>query len=121
LGQAVVTAAQVNGTWAETSGNPRGVSATFKIKALGGQKLQVEFRGNNAAAGFSNQVKGIAIIKGNTAIFKPAEAQDYSGGPCVITLKFIDGDLMVTETGGCGWGRGITAEGRYQKKIKKRG
>jgi hypothetical protein len=37
-GQTVVTASQVNGTWRNKYG-------TFKVRALGNQKLRVEFSG----------------------------------------------------------------------------
>lgn len=115
----VVTAAQVNGNWEEMNNDPRGVSSRFTIKALGGGKLQVQFRGNNAARGFSNVLKGVATITGTTALFKPKDGQVDPDNPCVITLKFVDGTLMVTESGDCGWGAGIAAEGTYFKKVKE--
>jgi hypothetical protein len=114
-----VSAAQINGTWEEMNNYPEGVSATITIKSLGGGKLQVTFLASNSLRKVGNQVKGTVILKGSTAIFKPATAQINKQKPCTITLKFVDGTLMVTEKGECGWGAGITAEGIYNKEIKE--
>jgi hypothetical protein len=119
--QTVVTAAQVNGVWNEVTNEEEGVMRQITVKALGNNKLQVSFIAINNARGFSNTAKGIAVIKGNTAVYKPSDAQVNSKDPCIITLKFIDGDLMITELGECGWGRGVTAEGQYQKQVKEPG
>ena len=55
--------------------------------------------------------QGIATIEGNTAVFKPEGAEDE----CQITLKFTHGKLVVTQTGVCGFGNRVTAEGTYKK------
>lgn len=115
--QTVVTAAQVNGTWKEITDEEGGITRQITVKALGNNKLRVSFIANNPQRHFSNTATGIAVIKGNTAVYKPADAQVDPKNPCVITLKFIDGDLVITEKGECGWGRGVTAEGQYQKII----
>jgi hypothetical protein len=107
--QADVTAKQVNGTW--KSGKNE-----FKIWALGEQKLQIEFSGtfeHNSAYGptaNTGEGSGTARIEGDTAIFKPDGADD-----CEITLKFKGGKLVVTQTGICGFGFNVTAEGTYKK------
>jgi hypothetical protein len=108
--QTIVTAAQVNGIW-RTKNN------TFKVLALGNQKLRVEFSGTyeyntpdgpmaNAGTG-----SGLAFIEGDTARFKPDDADDE----CKITMKFTGGKLIVRQEGGCGFGHNVTAEGTYRK------
>ena len=116
FGQKVVTAAQVNGTWRETLSKANAVSTEFRIWSLGGQKLQVEFFGNNAAGKVSNTATGTATIKGTTATFQPADAQANADSPCVMTLKFTAGKLIVSRKRAiCGWGRGIGSDGTYKK------
>jgi hypothetical protein len=108
--QGDVTAKQVNGTW--KSGKNE-----FKIWALGEQKLQIEFFGTfeyDSAYGptaNTGEGSGTARIEGDTAIFKPDGAED----DCKITLKFKGGKLVVTQTGICGFGFNVTAEGTYKK------
>ena len=113
-GETVVTAAQVNGTWKTKGGE-------FKIWALSQKMLQVEFSGTyeykspegpNVNTG---EGRGVASIEGDTAIFKPDAAEDE----CRITMKFANGKLVVTQTGTCGFGNNVTAEGTY-KKISSR-
>src|SRR5262245_18940452 len=109
-GQTVVTASQVNGTWKSKHGE-------FKVRALGNQKLRVEFSGSYeyvSQAGptvNTGEGKGIAFIEGNTAIFKPDGAEEE----CRITMKFTDGKLVVTQEGVCGFGLNVTAAGTYRK------
>jgi hypothetical protein len=113
--QSDVTAAQVNGTWEMKGGQ-------FKIWALGQQKLQVEFSGSyeykSPAGPMANtgEGSGIALIEGDTAIFKPDGAEDE----CKITLKFSHGKLIATQTGVCGFGNNVTAEGTYKKVSAKK-
>ena len=110
-----VTAAQVNGTWQLRNNE-------FKILALGQQKLQIEFFGTyeykSPAGPMANtgEGSGIAQIDGDTAIFKPEGAEDE----CAITLKFRRGNLVVTQTGICGFGHNVTAEGTYKKVSAKK-
>jgi hypothetical protein len=105
-----VTAAQVNGTWATPANE-------FKIWARGHNRRQIEFFG---AAEYKAQARsmantgegpGIAIIEGDTALFKPDGAED----DCRITLKLAHCKLIVTQTGVCGSGNPVTAEGTYKK------
>jgi hypothetical protein len=109
-GEKSVTAAQVNGTWKSKYGE-------FKIWALGKQRLQVEFSGvyeyKSAYGPTANtgEGSGVATIEGDTAIFKPEGAEEE----CRITLKFTGSKLMVTQTGICGFGHNVTAEGTYKK------
>jgi len=110
-----VTAAEVNGTWKTKSGE-------FKIWALGKQRLQVEFSGvyeyKTAQGPMANEGEGsgIATIKGETASFKPEGAEEE----CRITLKFTGGKLFVTQTGICGFGHNVSAEGTYRKVSSKK-
>ena len=105
-----VTAAQVNGTWKTKGGE-------FKIWALGKQRLQVEFSGvyeyktPQGPTANVGEGSGIATIEGDTAIFKPEGAEEE----CRITLKFTGGKLVVTQTGICGFGHNVSAEGTYRK------
>ena len=110
-----VTAPQVNGTWAYRNNE-------FKIWALGEQRLQIEFSGvweHDSPAGRTantGEGGGIARIEGDTAIFKPEGVEDE----CKITLKFSHGKLIVTQTGVCGFGNNVTAEGTYKKVSAKK-
>jgi len=110
-----VTAAQVNGTWKTKSGE-------FKIWALGKQRLQVEFSGvyeyktPQGTMANEGEGSGIATIEGDTATFKPEGAEEE----CRITLKFTGGKLVVTQTGICGFGHNVSAEGTYRKVSSKK-
>jgi hypothetical protein len=114
-GDKSVTAAQVNGTWKTKSGE-------FKIWALGKQRLQVELSGvyeyKTPRGPMANEGEGsgIATIEGDTAIFKPESADEE----CRITLKFTGGKLVVTQTGICGFGHNVSAEGTYRKVSSKK-
>src|SRR6266446_4977194 len=105
-----VTAAQVNGTWIMKGGE-------FKILALGQQRLQVEFSGiykyqaPQGPTANEGQGSGTARIEGDIAIFKPEGAEDESA----ITLKFGHGKLVVTQTGTCGFGHNVVADGTYKR------
>lgn len=113
-GQTVVTASQVNGTWSKTRG-------TFKVQALGNQKLRVKFSGFyeyvSQAGPMINtgEGEGIAFIEGDTAIFKPDGAEEE----CRITMKFTGGKLVVTQEGVCGFGLNVTAAGAYRKVSRR--
>jgi len=110
-----VTAAQVNGTWKTKGGE-------FKICALGKQRLQVEFSGvyeyktQHGPTANEGEGSGVATIEGDTAIFKPEGAEEE----CQITLKFTGGKLVVTQTGICGFGHNVSAEGTYKKVSSKK-
>jgi hypothetical protein len=105
-----VTAAQVNGTW-EMGRN------TFMIWALGGGRLRVAFDGvheyKSPAGPMANtgEGSGIAVIEGDTAIFRPEGADEE----CKIVLKFRNGKLIVMQEGQCGFGAGVHADGTYRK------
>jgi hypothetical protein len=58
----------------------------------------------------------IAMIDGDTAIFKPEAAEEE----CQIILKFTDAKLVITQTGICGFGHNVTAAGTYKKFPLKR-
>jgi hypothetical protein len=105
-----VTAAQVNGTWKTKYGE-------FKIWALGKQRLQIEFSGvyeyktPQGPTANEGEGSGIATIEGDTALFKPEDAEEE----CLITLKFTGDKLVVTQTGICGFGHNVSAAGTYKK------
>jgi hypothetical protein len=111
-----VTAAQVNGTWQFRDNE-------FKIWALGQQRLQIEFSGvyeyktgNGERTANTGEGSGIAKIEGDTATFKPDGAEDE----CKITLNFAGGKLIVTQTGTCGFGNHVYADGTYKKVSSKK-
>ena len=112
----VVTAAQINGTWSNKSGE-------FKIWALGNQKLRVEFSGSyeygSASGPVANtgEANGIATIERSTAIFTP---QRSGADGCKITMKFEIPTLVVTQDGSCGFGLNVTAAGRYRRSSKRK-
>jgi len=120
FGQKIVTAAQVNGTWRETSSNPKGITTDFKIWAQGKGELAVEFFANNAAKKFSNSAKDTAMIEGAKAMFKPVGNQMNENNPCVMTLTFSAAKLIVEESGECGWGAGVSAAGTYKRISTKK-
>jgi hypothetical protein len=110
-----VTAAQVNGTWKTKGGE-------FRIFALGKRRLRVKFSGvyeyKTPQGPMANEGEGsgIATIEGDTAIFKPEGAEEE----CQITLKFTGGKLVVTQTGICGFGHNVSAEGTYKRISSKK-
>jgi hypothetical protein len=110
-----VTGAEVNGTWKYRKNE-------FKIWALGQQRLQIEFLGvyecKSPAGPTANegQGTGIARIEGDIAIFKPEGAEEE----CQIKLKFTGGQLIVTQTGICGFGFNVSAAGTYKKASSKK-
>ncbi|MEO6740107.1 MAG: hypothetical protein ABIP20_07640 [Chthoniobacteraceae bacterium] len=110
-----VTAAEVNGTW-------KCGRDTFKILALGGGKLQVDFDGvfeyksANGLMANIGQGAGVANIEGDMAIFVPyGTAADGK-----ITLKFSGGKLIVAQEGDCGFGHRVRADGTYRKISSKK-
>ena len=113
--QTIVTAAQVNGTWRSKNGS-------FKVWALGNQKLRVEFSGtyeyNSPAGPMANTGKGggIAFIESNRGIFKPEGTDDE----CKITMKFERAKLIVKQEGSCGFGLNVTADGTYRRVSRRK-
>jgi hypothetical protein len=111
----IVTAAQVNGTWQSRQN-------TFKILALGPQKLKVEFSGvyeyKSPAGPMANegQGSGIATIDGNTALFRPVGAEDE----CRIEMRFTGGKMVVKQLGICGFGNHLLADGTYRKVSNRK-
>ena len=114
-GQKIVTAAQVNGTW-------RYKANQFKVWALGQQKLKVEFLGTyeyKTPAGWmanTGSGSGIAVIEGDTALFRPEDADEE----CKITMRFTGGKLVVEQEGGCGFGHNVIASGVYRKVSSRK-
>lgn len=110
----IVTAAQVNGTWENKTG-------VFKIRALGKQRLQVEFSGvyeyQSSAGPMANtgEGSGIAFIEEDTATFKP----DANDDDCRITMRFHEKKLVVDQEGTCGFGNNVTAAGTYRKVLRR--
>lgn len=105
----VVTAAQANGTY-------RDGKSTFKILALGNNRLRVQFDGIYITrSGVPNigYAQGEAHIEGDEATFMPPDTQG-----CKITIKFLPNKLKVTQEDGdfgCGFGHNVTADGTYRK------
>ncbi|HEX8144124.1 MAG TPA: hypothetical protein VF553_16100 [Pyrinomonadaceae bacterium] len=114
-GQSIVTASQVNGTWRSRYG-------TFKVWALGNQKLRVDFSGfyeyqsPQGPTANTGEGSGIALIEGDTAIFKPEGAEDE----CQIKMKFTGGKLIVSQEGICGFGQNVSAAGTYRKVSSRK-
>jgi hypothetical protein len=110
-----VTAAEMNGTWKTKGGNE------FKVWKIGKEMLRIEFFGvfryDSATGPTANtgEGQGVASLEGDTAKFKPDGTED----DCAITLKFSRDKLVVTQTGTCGFGFNVTAEGTY-KKVSSR-
>ena len=108
-GGKVITAAQANGTY-------RSGKSTFKILALGNNRLKVQFDGfyRYLAGGYNTgSAQGEARIDFDVAKFVPPDTEG-----CTITLKFLPGKLVVTQEGGdftCGFGHNVTADGTYRK------
>ena len=105
----VVTAAQVNGVW-------RFYKSTFRILALGNNKLKIQFAGvyeniiKNVNIGYA---EGIATIEGNVATLIPEDTQD-----CKLVMTFVSGKLVVKQEGAdyqCGFGHNVYATGTYRK------
>ncbi|HSE18755.1 MAG TPA: hypothetical protein VLB46_16985 [Pyrinomonadaceae bacterium] len=112
----IVTAAQVNGTWQSKFG-------TFRILALGKQRLRVEFEGayfyrlaDGTQMAHTGEGSGIATIEGNEAAFKPKDAEEG----CEIRMKFIKGKLEVKQEGSCGFGHNVSAEGTYRRVSSRK-
>ena len=113
----VVTAQQVNGTWNSRFGE-------FQVWALGQQRLQVAFNGiyeyrmsDGSPMANMGRANGIALIKGDTATFKPQSDAD-----CELVMRFVSNTLRVSTRGSylaCGFGHNVTADGVYQKTNSK--
>jgi hypothetical protein len=104
-----VTAAQVNGVY-------RFYKSTFRVLALGNNKLKVQFAGvyenimKNVNVGYT---EGIATIEGNVATLVP---EGTTG--CKFTMTFLPGKLVVKQEGAdyeCGFGHNVYATGTYKK------
>jgi len=108
--KAIVTAAQVNGTWKNSRNE-------FKILALGKNRLKVQFYGTHeyrTAAGpgaNTGELSGIATIEGTIATLKEPETPEG----CTITMTFKEGKMEVRQDGECGFGAGVSADGSYRR------
>ena len=58
----------------------------------------------------------IATIDGDTAVFRPDGAEPE----CAFMMKFAAGKLVVKQTGGCGFGNHVFADGTYKKISSKK-
>lgn len=107
---ASIGAAQVNGTWATPAGE-------FKIWALDRHRLRVEFsvaaehKGEAGPTANAGEGHGIAMIQGDTAVFRPGGAD----ADCRITLKFTRRNLVATQTSKCNFGKFAIVDGTYKK------
>src|SRR5262249_7144925 len=97
-------------------------SNEFQNSGVGRQRLEMqvlridEYKSPPGRTANEGQGNGIARIEGDTAIFKPDGAEDE----CKITLKFSGGKLIVTQTGTCGFGNHVYADGTYTKVSSKK-
>jgi len=113
--QAVVTAAQVNGTWKNSRNE-------LKILALGKNRLKVQFYGTHeyrTAAGpgaNTGELSGIATIEGTIATLKEPETPEG----CRITMTFKEGKMEVGQDGECGFGAGVSADGSYRRVSSRK-
>ena len=122
--EVIVTAKQVNGTW---SLHNKSQDNALTIRALGGQKLKIEFNGaytyklpDGSPTANIGLARSIAEISGNTAIFYPYPVEKDG---CQIILKFVGKNLHVQTLDenymACGFGHNVTADGVYRKSSKK--
>jgi hypothetical protein len=108
-------AARFNGTWTNPAGE-------FRLWAIDERRLQVEFHGQfeyQSAAGPMVNVgegTGVAPLENGAATFRP----DGADTTCAITLQASGDRLDVTETGTCGFGLNVTAQGAYRRIDSKR-
>jgi hypothetical protein len=116
-----VSGAEVTGTFRNKYGSE------FRIEALGGGKLHIEFHGlyeyrnalgeQTANVGYGD---GTATITGDTAVFHPEGSEEN----CAITLKFPrPGQLVVVQDAvdsDCGFGHNVSASGTYKKVSSKK-
>jgi len=75
-----------------------------------------EYKSPQGLTANEGEGSGVATIEGDTAIFKPEGAEEE----CQITLKFTGGKLFVTQTGICGFGHNVSAEGTYKKTSSRK-
>lgn len=113
-----VGAAEVNGTFRSYfSGKYKGNYNEIKILALGRGRLRVAFEltypysVNGELTANTGAADGEALIDGDTAVYT---SEEY--GQCAITIKFVKpGAIKVTQTGECGFGHNVSADGVYKK------
>ena len=79
-------------------------------------QLVYEYKTPQGPMANEGEGSGIATIEGDTAIFKPEGSEEE----CQITLKFTGSKLVVTQTGICGFGHNVSAEGTYKKVSSKK-
>src|SRR5260221_9092462 len=106
----VVTAVQINGVYKSDRND-------FRIRALGHNKLQVQFNGEwMTRYGYPNigEAIGEATIDGNLATFVPGDTKN-----CKITMTFLPANKMVVIQEGsdaeCGFGHNVMAGGTYRR------
>ena len=117
-----VSGAEVTGTFRSYfKGKYKGNYNEILIQALGGNKLKIQmelvypFEVDGEMTANVGSASGQALIKGDTAVFVPDEADNT---PCKITLKFSrPGTLIVTTENNldCGFGLNVSADGTYKK------
>jgi hypothetical protein len=73
-----------------------------------------EYRVNGEMTANTGTADGMATLKGDAAVFVPADTQG-----CSIELQFVRNKLIVKQTGSdadCGFGHNVTADGTYIKR-----
>ena len=105
------------------TGTYRSRRGEFKIQALGVNRLHVQFDGsyeykvNGELTANTGTADGMATVKGDAAVFVPADTQG-----CSIELRFAGKKLIVKQTGSdadCGFGHNVTADGTYTKRSSR--
>lgn len=124
-----VSASEVTGTFRSYfKGKFRRSYNEILIQSLGTNKLRIEmeliypFEVNREKVVHTGTATGEAVLKGDTAVFVPADA-GRDDEPCKITLKFLKpGTLVVTSENSisCGFGFNVSADGRYKKVSRAR-
>jgi len=114
-----VSGAEVTGTFRQKGGNE------FKILALGKNKLRIGFSGiyvykyDGLPIANLGEAYGIAVITGDTAVFKPEATEG-----CTITIKFLANRTIDVAQEGydriCGFGRNVYSSGTYRKISSKK-
>jgi len=70
--------------------------------------FRFSFEGVGGSAPSTGSIAGPLVVRGNRATFKDAASD------CELVVSFYDTQLAVAQTGGCGFGNGVTAAGQYR-------
>ncbi len=117
--QTVLHYKDVVGTYKDEAGS------VFTIDRAAGGMLRVGFHGvypyrtaSGEMSANTGEAEGTTKLVGNTAVFKPANAEQQ----CRITLVFKARKLIVTQEGTdaeCGFGHNVSASGTYRLRSTR--